>query len=127
MNNNESTGNLEFEQWANKLEHMSDQEVSYEIYQRILNHSDIDKDSLRLFSEAYEYCIKLINQGKNLEPNLLKIYLQDIKGENIMLDKEYKVKLVDFGFATNKTQGKLTTFLGTLNYAAPELHLHQPY
>ena len=27
--------------------------------------------------------IKLINQGKNLEPNLLKIYLQDIKGENI--------------------------------------------
>ena len=63
MNNNESTGNLEFEQWANKLEHMSDQEVSYEIYQRILNHSDIDKDSLRLFSEAYEYCIKLINQG----------------------------------------------------------------
>ena len=38
MNNNESTGNLEFEQWANKLEHMSDQDVSYEIYQRILNH-----------------------------------------------------------------------------------------
>ena len=83
MNNNESTGNLEFEQWANKLEHMSDQDVSYEIYQRILNHSDIDKESLRLFSEAYEYCIKLIKQGKNLEPNLLKIYLQDIKGENI--------------------------------------------
>ena len=52
MNSNESTGNLEFEQWANKLEHMSDQEVSYEIYQRILNHSDIDKESLRLFSEA---------------------------------------------------------------------------
>ena len=80
---NETSGNPEFEQWANKLEHMTDQEVSYEIYQRIMNHSDIDKDSLRLFSEAYEYCIKLINQGKNLEPNLLKIYLQDIKGENI--------------------------------------------
>lgn len=80
---NETSGNPEFEQWANKLEHMSDQEVSYEIYQRIMNHSDIDKDSLRLFSEAYEYCMKLINQGKNLEPNLLKIYLQDIKGENI--------------------------------------------
>lgn len=81
--NNESSGNPEFEQWANKLEHMSDSEVSYEIYQRIMNHSDIDKNSLRLFSEAYEYCIKLINQGKNLEPNLLKIYLQDIKGEDI--------------------------------------------
>jgi len=81
--NNESSGNPEFEQWANKLEHMSDKEVSYEIYKRIMDHSDIDKESLRLFSEAYEYCMKLINQGKNLEPNLLKIYLQDIKGEDI--------------------------------------------
>ena len=52
---------------------------------------------------------------------------RDIKGENIMLDKDYNVKLVDFGFATNKIQGKLNTFLGTLNYAVPELHLHQPY
>lgn len=52
---------------------------------------------------------------------------RDIKGENIMLDKDYKIKLVDFGFATMKTQGKLKSYLGTLNYAAPELHLHQPY
>ena len=81
--NNESSGNPEFEQWANNLEHMSDREVSYEIYQRIMNHSDLDKESLKLFSMAYEYCMKLINQGKNLEPNLLKIYLQDIKGQDI--------------------------------------------
>lgn len=81
--NNESSGNPEFEQWTNKLEHMSDQEVSYEIYQRIMKHSDLDKESLNLFSMAYEYCMKLINQGKNLEPNLLKIYLQDIKGQDI--------------------------------------------
>ena len=52
---------------------------------------------------------------------------RDIKGENIMLDKDYNVKLVDFGFATNNINGKLNTFFGTLNYAAPELHLHQPY
>ena len=31
MNNNDSTGKLEFEQCANKLEHMSGQEFSYEI------------------------------------------------------------------------------------------------
>ena len=81
--NNESSGNPEFEQWADKLEKMSDYEVSREIYNRIMNHSDIDKESLELFSLAYEYCLKLISQGKNLEPNLLKIYLQDIKGKNI--------------------------------------------
>lgn len=83
MNNNESSGNPEYEQWANKLEHLSDKEVSYEIYQRIMNHSDLDQESLKLFSLAYEYCMKLINQGKNLEPNLLRIYLQDIKGQDI--------------------------------------------
>lgn len=32
MDINESSGNPEYEQWANKLEHMSDREVSYEIY-----------------------------------------------------------------------------------------------
>lgn len=82
-NNSESTGNIEFEKWANKLSHMSDYEVSYEIYQRIMNHSDINPESLKLFSLAYEYCMKLISQGKNLEPNLLKIYLRDIHGQDI--------------------------------------------
>lgn len=48
-----------------------------------MNHSDLDQESLKLFSTAYEYCMKLINQGKNLEPNLLRIYLQDIKGQDI--------------------------------------------
>lgn len=81
--NNESSGNPEFEQWADKLEKMSDYEVSREIYDRLINHSDIDNESRELFKLAYEYCIKLISQGKNLEPNLLKIYLQDIKGKNI--------------------------------------------
>ena len=85
MNNDESTGNLEFEQWANRLEHMSDKEISNEIYQRIIQSSEIDEESRKLFSMAYEYCIKLINQGKDLEPNLLKIYLQDIKGQDINL------------------------------------------
>lgn len=82
-NDNESTSNIEFENWANRLEKMSDREVSYEIYQRILNHGDLDAESKELFSIAYEYCMKLLNLGKNLEPNLLKIYLQDIKGKDI--------------------------------------------
>lgn len=83
MDINESTGNPEYNIWAENLSHMSDKEISYEIYKRIMDHSDIDEESRKLFSLAYEYCMKLINQGKNLEPNLLKIYLQDIKGQDI--------------------------------------------
>ena len=81
--NNESTSNAGFEQWANKLEHMTDKEISYEIYQKIMASKEISQESLELFSMAYEYCMKLINQGKKLEPNLLKIYLRDIKGQDI--------------------------------------------
>ena len=53
---------------------------------------------------------------------------RDIKLENIMLSgNDYTLKYVDFGFATEKSNGYLSTFLGTPNYAAPELHLKQPY
>jgi serine/threonine protein kinase len=53
---------------------------------------------------------------------------RDIKLENIMISgDDYTLKYIDFGFATEKSNGYLTTFLGTPNYAAPELHLKQPY
>lgn len=103
---NESTGNPEFEQWANKLEHMADKEISYEIYQRIMNSKEIDQQSLKLFSLAYEYCMKLINQGKNLEPNLLKIYLQDINGQDIsqinLINLFALLALCGINFSANK-------------------------
>ena len=58
-----------------------------------------------------------------------------------MINSNLEIKLVDFGFATNSLKnnlinidlennnekGKLNTFLGTPNYAAPELHLKIPY
>ena len=53
---------------------------------------------------------------------------RDIKLDNIMLSgNDYTLKYVDFGFATEESNGYLTTFLGTPNYAAPEIHLKQPY
>jgi len=52
---------------------------------------------------------------------------RDIKLENIMLGNNYTLKYVDFGFATEKSSGYLTSYLGTPNYAAPELHMKRPY
>ena len=53
---------------------------------------------------------------------------RDIKLENIMLSgSDYTLKYVDFGFATERSSGYLTTYLGTPNYAAPELHMKRPY
>ena len=56
---------------------------------------------------------------------------RDLKTENIMMSEEWILKLADFGYATllqGKTgTGILTTPLGTISYAAPEILNKKPY
>ena len=61
------------------------------------------------------------------EMHNLNIYHRDIKPNNIMIGGDnYTLKYVDFGLGTDQI-GILESFLGTPNYAAPELHLKRPY
>lgn len=53
---------------------------------------------------------------------------RDLKPENILFDKNFNLKVADFGFAAlmdKYADGKLRTTLGTEGYMAPEIHLKE--
>ncbi len=62
----------------------------------------------------------------------LEMIHQDLKPENVMIDREGVVKVIDFGSTKIAGLAEMArpieedVLLGTLNYAAPEYHLNEP-
>ena len=56
------------------------------------------------------------------------IFHRDIKLENILLTKNYKIKIIDFGFGLYNPRNYLQKFFcGTPNYMAPEIIMKKDY
>ncbi|KAI7787937.1 hypothetical protein LA080_013242 [Diaporthe eres] len=56
-----------------------------------------------------------------------KVVHRDIKDENVVLDGEGHIKLIDFGSAAYIKSGPFDVFVGTIDYAAPEVLAGKPY
>ncbi|KAF2745309.1 Pkinase-domain-containing protein [Sporormia fimetaria CBS 119925] len=56
-----------------------------------------------------------------------KVVHRDIKDENVILDGEGNIKLIDFGSAAYIKNGPFDVFVGTIDYAAPEVLAGRQY
>lgn len=71
-------------------------------------------------AECQNIFLQVVDALHHLHTKALVVH-RDIKDENIILDGEGKVKLIDFGSAAYIKNGPFDVFVGTIDYAAPEV------
>ncbi|KAJ8664100.1 hypothetical protein O0I10_000378 [Lichtheimia ornata] len=100
--------------------------TSCDLFECIERHHNFDEAlAKKIFRQIVE-CIAYLDT--------LGICHRDIKDENIVIDDQYKVKLIDFGssvilprhYGQNKTF-YFNKFYGTVSFASPEILMCKPY
>ena len=85
------------------------------------------KAAKKLDEEEAKYLFKQVVQAIDYCHNI-NVSHRDIKLENILLDKNNKVKVIDFGFSTYIPSKKnVKMFCGTPSYMAPEIIANKEY
>lgn len=83
-----------------------------------LNTSMTEYEAKLIFRQVVSAIRHLHSQG---------IVHRDIKDENVVVDSNGFVKLIDFGSAAYVKSGPFDVFVGTIDYAAPEVLSGEPY
>ncbi|KAJ5103283.1 hypothetical protein N7532_003812 [Penicillium argentinense] len=71
-------------------------------------------------SESRNIFKQVVSAIYHLHTKALVVH-RDIKDENVVLDGEGRIKLIDFGSAAYIKNGPFDVFVGTIDYAAPEV------
>ncbi|KAG0200859.1 hypothetical protein BGX33_010734 [Mortierella sp. NVP41] len=96
--------------------------TSCDLFECIEHHSKFTETQARMIFKQIVECVHYLNSRG--------ICHRDIKDENIVIDNDFRVKLIDFGSAViiPKPQGKMfDRFYGTINYASPEILKGEKY
>lgn len=94
--------------------------VGGELFDLVIKKSQIPDSGVRLIFSQLMDALEYVH-GKGIAH-------RDLKLENILMDKDFKVKIADFGTAKMvDKQGLLKTCTGTPGYMAPEVSLGQAY
>lgn len=91
--------------------------TSCDLFECIEHHSKFSESQARMIFKQIVECVDYLNSRG--------ICHRDIKDENIVIDNDFRVKLIDFGSAViiPRPQGKLfDRFYGTINCKSSSLH-----
>ncbi|KAB5596046.1 Serine/Threonine kinase catalytic domain containing protein [Ceratobasidium theobromae] len=91
--------------------------ASYDLFECIEQHERLSEGRAKyIFAQVVDTVWYLDSIG---------ITHRDIKDENLVIDRDFKVKFIDFGSAVirdvRKPPPKYTSFFGTLTFASPEI------
>ncbi|KAI9720777.1 MAG: hypothetical protein M1812_002616 [Candelaria pacifica] len=77
-------------------------------------------------AECKSIFVQVVDALHHLHTKALVVH-RDIKDENVVLDGEGHIKLIDFGSAAYIKNGPFDVFVGTIDYAAPEVLAGKSY
>ena len=89
----------------------------------IRNQKGISEHKAKIFKKIFKQIFDAMNYIHKRN-----IAHRDVKLENILMTKNYEIKIIDFGFGMYNPDNKPQSFFcGTPNYMAPEIVLKKPY
>lgn len=73
-----------FEQWKAGFEGLSFMDTARRFRDKILESPELDKISRDYFTDAFGYVTSLVESGRKLDTNLMRIHMMEIKGHSSM-------------------------------------------